>query len=203
MGSYAKSSPLQQTNRELSNKMIDTGTTELSKYDGDINKAQSLAHWSFVGLFVPIIGWILAGLSIHTLSLLPEEVQMSKKAHGIKSMAKNSIYIGIILSAILFYLGVKQYQGVQLQVQQAQRAREEQSKAQREKEDTAKFNREFQQRQFSNCLDAADTDYWSYIKLNGVAQADGSYRALQYVWDNGSKQRSEAKNECYRRYPIN
>jgi hypothetical protein len=55
---------------------------------------------------------------------------------------------------------------------------------------------------FNKCVDAAEAEYESYIKLNGspVAEQPGAYTASEYIWDTAEKRRSAALDECSRRY---
>jgi hypothetical protein len=64
----------------------------------DLDKAQSLAYWSFVGLVIPLLGWVLAGLSLHTFKLLPPEVSSGLKVRRLKRLAIDSL----ILSSLAF-----------------------------------------------------------------------------------------------------
>lgn len=52
------------------------------------------------------------------------------------------------------------------------------------------------------CLDAAERDYWDYVKLNGteVPGKKGVYTAPQHVFETARKDRKEAIDECYRQF---
>jgi hypothetical protein len=55
---------------------------------------------------------------------------------------------------------------------------------------------------FNKCVDAAEAEYESYIKLNGspVAEQPGAYSAPEYIWDSAEKNRTAALEDCSRRY---
>ncbi len=58
------------------------------------------------------------------------------------------------------------------------------------------------QESYNKCVDAAEAEYESYIKLNGspMAEQPGAYSASEYIWDTAEKRRSAALDECSRRY---
>jgi hypothetical protein len=55
---------------------------------------------------------------------------------------------------------------------------------------------------FDSCSADADTEYWSYVKLNGkeIAGKRGAYTAPVLVWNMADKRKAEALAECHRQY---
>jgi hypothetical protein len=55
---------------------------------------------------------------------------------------------------------------------------------------------------FISCSADADTDYWSYVKLNGkeIPGKRGAYTAPTFVWNMADKRKLEALAECHRQY---
>jgi len=57
-----------------------------------------------------------------------------------------------------------------------------------------------QKLRLSLCLDAADTAYWAWIKLNMTEQDDGSYQGPTYNWDKAAANKKTAEDACYRQF---
>lgn len=57
-------------------------------------------------------------------------------------------------------------------------------------------------RELSECLLQVESDYWSYIKLNGnpVPGKAGTYTARISTWNIADKNKKDAIEECHRRY---
>lgn len=53
-----------------------------------------------------------------------------------------------------------------------------------------------------SCLGTAETDYWTYVKLNGqpVPGKPDTYTAPIHIWDSAAKNKKDAIEECHRRY---
>lgn len=61
------------------------------------------------------------------------------------------------------------------------------------------------QNKLDTCLQAADDDYWSFVKLNkksSKTQKDGSvvYTASQEIWNTAEKNKQKAIDNCIRLY---
>jgi hypothetical protein len=53
----------------------------------------------------------------------------------------------------------------------------------------------------SNCLADAESEYWSYMELNGTKNEDtGVVNALTRYWDTADKNKQNAINNCYKQY---
>lgn len=50
------------------------------------------------------------------------------------------------------------------------------------------------------CLAGANTEYLSYMKLNGTEKADGIITALTSVWDRAEKNKQASIDNCYKQY---
>jgi len=67
----------------------------------------------------------------------------------------------------------------------------------------AKYDQEKElQESYVKCVDAADDEYESYIKLNGrpVEKQPGAYSAPEYIWQTADKNRNAALAECSRHF---
>jgi hypothetical protein len=67
----------------------------------------------------------------------------------------------------------------------------------------AKYDQEKKlQESYVQCVDAAEEEYESYIKLNGtpVGKAPGAYSAPEYIWQKADKNRNAALDECSRHF---
>lgn len=59
-----------------------------------------------------------------------------------------------------------------------------------------RLQEELRKEDFRACVDESDVAYWDLVKLNGTKNADGSYRASQYVWDQAQKRKDNLIEEC-------
>lgn len=64
-----------------------------------LNRARVMAGWSYLGIIVPLLGWILGGISLSNLSSI-ETPDMTKAKRRIKSVKKMALG-GIVLSTVL------------------------------------------------------------------------------------------------------
>jgi hypothetical protein len=67
----------------------------------------------------------------------------------------------------------------------------------------AKYDQEKElQESYVKCVDAAEDEYESYIKLNGhpVDKQPGAYSAPEYIWQTADKNRNAAIEECSRHF---
>lgn len=53
------------------------------------------------------------------------------------------------------------------------------------------------------CLEDAEIEYQSFVKLNGTENDDNSIWATKSVWDQAAKNKKSEEDSCYKRYPIN
>ena len=52
----------------------------------------------------------------------------------------------------------------------------------------------------NSCLREAESDYWSYMRLNGTENDEGEIWANNSVWDRAAKNKQTAIDNCYKRY---
>jgi len=50
------------------------------------------------------------------------------------------------------------------------------------------------------CMDAADSKYWEYMKLNGTERNDGTVWAANSVWDRAEKTKRAEEEMCIKKY---
>lgn len=55
---------------------------------------------------------------------------------------------------------------------------------------------------YNSCVEAAERDYWEYIKLNGRLESKDpeTYSAPEYVWDTAQEIKKSAINSCGSKY---
>ena len=75
---------------------------------------------------------------------------------------------------------------------------------QKEKEsaqERARFNAIVKDVDLGQCIQTAEDNYWTYIKLNGqeVAGKSGTYTASQIIWDRAAKAKKAELDECHRK----
>ncbi len=90
------------------------------------------------------------------------------------------------------------------QQEEKQKEQEDKREAQQEARSKAEIEAAGNEAALDSCIDDAEDEYWSYIKLNGepVAGKPGVYTAPQYIWDDAAKRKKAALDACYKRYPI-
>jgi hypothetical protein len=67
----------------------------------------------------------------------------------------------------------------------------------------AKYDHEKElQESYIKCVDAAEDEYESYVKLNGspVAKQPGAYSAPEYIWKTADENRNAALEACSRHF---
>lgn len=77
---------------------------ELENYMHDLRKAQSAAAWSYLGLIMPLIGWILAGISSSSLKSIPGGISdsLDNRVRRIRSNINISVLLSILV--VMFYI---------------------------------------------------------------------------------------------------
>ena len=86
--------------------------------------------------------------------------------------------------------------------QAEQKEKEKKESAEKEAKNTASFDAIAREVELEGCINKADSNYWTYVKLNGqeVENKPGTYTALQRVWDSAAKTKKAELDECHRRY---
>jgi len=62
-----------------------------------------------------------------------------------------------------------------------------------------------ERKRYRDCLEAAEKEYWDYVKLNGgeeVRNKPGVYTAPTWVWDGARKKRQDALDACDREHRL-
>lgn len=67
----------------------------------DANTSRTLAFWSFTGLIIPILGWILGSVALSKSNSLPLS-KLDDELVKIKNTAKKAAIISLVLSTIVF-----------------------------------------------------------------------------------------------------
>ena len=133
--------------------MNNTINTDIDSHQDylDARRAQSLAAWSYIGLIIPLLGWILAGQPLSIVKTLPEHGKIGK----IKWSARRNSVISILLSLIIVIIYI-------VAIINASNAAK-----QRQAEFTAQSN---QQQAIQNCINEAHKFFdWQ------IASASNSY----------------------------
>lgn len=64
-----------------------------------------------------------------------------------------------------------------------------------------KKNKEMEQNiKLEFCTGEAENNYWSYIKLNGKENLDGTITADNNVWDRAEKNKQNSIDNCFKMY---
>jgi hypothetical protein len=164
----------------------------------DANKAVGLALWSYVGLVIPLVGWILAGYSRALVrDLPPDSGVVGRRVRTARFHSSVSVLLSILV--ILAWYGVYSLGMSELQKQETARQQQQQQAAQ-----TQQLQQQAKQNALNSCLAQTDADYWNYVRLNASSSKPGAngstvYYAPQTVWDSAEGARTKAKDECYRR----
>ncbi len=169
--------------------------TELQ--EKDLKTAEKYSNWSFVGIIIPLVGWIFGSFSIKMMNTLPTPTNVMSRAYfrGIKSKA----WWGIILSTLSFALaiglkGYTAYQSNQSEMQQ------EQVQTQQDSAGAEEMRKIRAQNGLNNCLDNAYKTYEEGFKDESkkLGRTDGLLpEANVERWDERYK---ESKDECYRQF---
>ena len=163
----------------------------------DLSKALGYANWSALGLIIPFVGWLLAGMALSFIKTIPETHETTARLKQVKRAA----WLGIIISslAVAAWGGYYKYN----QSQEARRLQAvQQAENQKKEADTRK--QKLAKEVLDSCIRFADSEYWAYVKLNATSQntlADGrtTYYASEYTWDTASKNKKDEIDECYRK----
>ncbi len=109
----------------------------------------------------------------------------------------SAILIAVIGFGTLQYLKFKadqEYKDKQLKQQT------EELEFEKDQEEQAERDKNFQEMMLNACLQDADDAYWSYMKLNGTEQDDGSINALTRFWDAAEKNKQSDISNCFKQY---
>lgn len=72
-----------------------------------LEKADNLANWSFIGIFVPIIGWVLTGLGYSTVNKVADaRGDLEQYQITIRQKLRTSLGLSILVSLIAIALVV-------------------------------------------------------------------------------------------------
>lgn len=166
----------------------------------DLRKARSLAGWGFIGVFLPLLGWILSGLSLSTSNHLdPQNEKATKAVKSVRSLAKTGIFVTTLAFVIYSGLGIWAYSQAQAESKRqldAQALQEKNEKAAQEAEaDLNRFT-------LNQCLDTAYKNHKSAwdADVAYLQRTDG--RLPEMYSQKHESNYANAKDECYRRAEI-
>lgn len=79
---------------------------------------------------------------------------------------------------------------------------EQETAAKQRREAAAELDAELREGILESCTDAAEREYWFYVKLNGkpIPGKDGTWTAPGHVWDSAQKKKVDALAECHRKH---
>lgn len=152
----------------------------------DFRKARSLAHWSWIGILLPLFGWILAGLSLSLTKDLPKHPKIER----IRSVAHWSIICSI--SAFAVYLSLftltsynNYKEKIRYEEQTTIQSMEEQ-KRQLDAQNSAEEAERITKLNLNNCLDNVNKWY---------AENSIGYRSNEY-WNQLNTMKQQQITEC-------
>lgn len=162
----------------------------------DLRKARSLAGWGFIGVFLPLLGWILAGLSLSTSKHLdPQNEKATKAVKSVRSLAKTGIFVTTLAFVIYSGLGIWAYSQAQAESKRqldAQTLQEKNEKAAQEAEaDLNRFT-------LNQCLDTAYKSYKSAWDTDVAYLQRNDGRLPEMYSQKHESAYANAKDECYR-----
>lgn len=166
----------------------------------DLRKARFYALWGYVGILIPLIGWILAGISNSLLKDIPGENPKTKKA---VADVRNHIVAVAALSSLVFMaftsIGIinaidTTNTNTNVEVSQPKSS----VKLELDQQKQAK------QQYLNTCLEDAQTRYNNYLKNNADYTTKGTdgetlYNMAQDKWDYIDQSLERNRDECYRR----
>jgi len=123
---------------------------------------------------------------------------MENETQPVKEVRKVTLNESIIIGALILGIaifGVQYSKQKSIEAQQLSEILEEQRIEAKEES-----KRNEQERYLESCLNTAERDYWSFIKLNGVENEDGSVTASDYFWKTGKADKKVAEDNCYKKY---
>lgn len=165
----------------------------------DLNKAVNMGIASLVGAIIPIIGLLLAIISL----VMSGNVPKNKHTEGKKRTATTIAIIGIVLSLLAGVGYYAYYRNVQ---NQAEAERQSQAQQVQQAQEAQQSQQLSNQLQLDTCLSQADTGYNQYLEVNAYKTGtDSSGQKIYYMyqpqWDYINGKVKTDKDECYRRYP--
>lgn len=164
----------------------------------EANKALGFAMWSYLGLAIPLVGWILAAYSLSLASdLTDDEGIVGRKArkarlHSIISIVLSIVVIGAWIGLYAFALNVAQ-------TEETKRVEAEKQQQIQSQINAASAQRA-QEAQLDTCLADAQATYvknWE-DEAKSLGRKDGT---LPFVnADRHEERLKDWKNDCYKRY---
>lgn len=161
------------------------------RIDSDIESANSLANWSFVGIFVPLAGWITGGMSLSKLNRYTPGTHDRLTFSNIRTKAWWGIVLSTVTAFSTIIFATYNYQ--------AANQLEEQTRTQ---EQLRQLQSQTMQSNLDQCLAQAEQRYSdsftseakSLGRTDNTLPSDSAQR-----WDKFLK---EWKEDCYKRAAI-
>ena len=154
------------------------------------------------------VAWVLRGFGIQLKRPQTSDAPtLMQRLHGAGRWViapKNllALSVGLVALAVSYYylvsLPASNRERLQFEKDAAAAAKAERDSKEEEEAQSAR-DREVS---FASCSANADTDYWSYVKLNGkeIPGKRNAYTAPMFVWNMADKRKAEALAECHRQY---
>lgn len=170
----------------------------MDKHDiQELQRARSLAGWSYAGIFIPILGWILGAMSLSALKHIePKTPKAAQRIRSVKNLAEGGLCLTSMVVVLWIAVGV--WVGHQYQ-EEAERQRVEQQQQEKADENAA-IQRE---------VEAQTQRYNRQVELNkcidGVNEATA--KAAKSVYTNADitlllQFKQQSVQECELKYPI-
>ena len=131
----------------------------------DLRKARSLAGWSYLGILIPLLGWILGAISLSTSKYLePKTIKAENRVQSVRHLAWGAIVVSTIVFAIYVGLGILTMHTAKQEAARVQEEQAKQQQAQNNAEAQAKTAEFMRQTNLSNCLNGVDDWYSTNVK---------------------------------------
>jgi hypothetical protein len=105
-----------------------------------------------------------------------------------------------ILAVAFIWSQVAKQNSIELQAQMKIDQENKVLAIEKAKEDKIASDEAFNRLMINSCIESADTDYWSFMKLNGTENKDGSITAQTRYWDDAKENKKDAIDLCYKKY---
>ncbi|MBX7268812.1 hypothetical protein KIF24_24185 [Micromonospora sp. Llam7] len=173
----------------------------MDKHDRrELERADSLANWSFVGILVPIVGWVLAGLSNSTVKRLPVPTSENDVAKLRSVNSKIVASVATSVSIVVLSLAFMVYGIFLIQEAETQVRKEAESQAVEVEQKTLydQWQQEqTQQAALETCLQQADSRYpWQSVQADSQRDPANTQNYVNLYY----KIKGEEENSCRARY---
>lgn len=160
------------------------------KVQESFNQANSWANWSFMGMIIPVVGWVFGIKSLMRISkITPKTNEDVRTFQNIQTKAWWGLVLATLTAGIVIWVRYDSYKLAQQSAEDLQRT----TVTQQQQAAIESSAIEAQQQLLIDCLDQTET--W-YRDNSGGSNTDD-------YWNRLLELRKQYISECYARYPVN